>query len=366
MQNQKGLFVLNVKDDYLETLEHTINTQSSAGESRVLQIWNEILENIADETKVSIEKTNDFHPMVQYILEQMTKGEKPFSFYYDGDFNDNIWSFLCERTNIRVERPIRINLSYVLNEEFVNYERDSERSDLYIHNLLRLISQIPAFDVEIYEAKEKKSIALFSYEDVVNGIGFCEKDRLDGLYFCLNDKLGELSLQELHESFLVVKAMSVKEKFTDFIDVLKNREEQIPAYVYLPHIYLYMGSQELKEKMYRENAIDRTEYEIWSLFHFFMNNEKVQDARFIIASKALSDAFEHGFVKVHGSVMQLEKYKNYFLEDIDQLSKKFVRTKTLVLDSGKSANVEIPNVMNRSKHTFLIELMLKIYSLSRL
>ena len=31
--------------------------------------------------------------------------------------------------------------------------------------------------------------------------------------------------------------------------------------------------------------------------------------------------FEHGFVKVHGSVMQLEKYKNYFLEDIDQLSK---------------------------------------------
>jgi len=99
-----------------------------------------------------------------------------------------------------------------------------------------------------------------------------------------------------------------------------------------------------------------------------MNNEKVQDARFIIASKALSDAFEHGFVKVHGSVMQLEKYKNYFLEDIDQLSKKFVRTKTLVLDSGKSANVEIPNVMiySEPKHTFLIRTNVnKIYSLSR-
>jgi hypothetical protein len=371
MQNKKGLFVIHVNDDYLETLKQKNHTERLAGESEALNIWDNLLTNVADETQVKIEQTDEFQPIVQYVLEQMAKGEKDFSYYYDGDFNDNIWSFLCERINIRVERPIRIELNYVINEKFIDYRKDSDRSNLYIHNLLRLISQIPAFDVEIYEAEKKEDAVLFSYEDVFNGVGFCDQDYLEGLCICHNNKLGQLSLQELKESFSHrKKAMSVKGEFTDFIDVLKNVEKQSSAFAYLPHIYLYMGSRALKEKMYRENAIDHTEYEIWGLFHSFMYKEKVRNStKFIVSSKALTDAYEHGFVKVHGGVMRLEQYKNDFLEDLDKVYQRYIGKEMLVLGSEKTTTFEIPNVMiySEPKHTLLIRTNVnKRYRLARI
>ena len=372
MQIQKNFFVLQINDGYLETLRRTISAKSPSEQGIALQIWTNILSDVADETKVKIKETGDFFPIVQFILEQMAKGEKDFSFYYDGDFNDNIWSYLSKLINIRVDRPICIQLGYVLNENFINYKKDSDRSNTYIHNLLRLISQIPAFDVEIFEAEKKQEAILFSYEDLFNGIGFCGADgTMKDLYLCKNNKLGQLSYQELEESFSQrKKVMLVQGQFTNLIKAFKNREKQSSAYAYLPHIYLYMGSEALKEKMYRENAIDRTEYETWGLFQSFLYREKIQDAtKFIVASKALTDVYEHGFVKIHGGVMQLEQYKNDFLEDLHNICQRFAGKEMLVLGSGKEITFEIPNVMiySEPKHTLLIRTNVnKRYRLTRI
>ena len=369
MLNKKGLFVLEIHNHYIDTLLHDVCMVGSGEESKALRIWDDILASLKDETKVKAEQINDFHPLIQHVLEEMIKGEKDFAFYYDGDFNDNIWSFLCKRMNLRVDRPICIQLSYVLNEIFIDYKHDSACSNAYIHTLLRLISQIPAFDIEIYEAEQKKDVVLFSYEDVCNGIGFCEQGYMQNLYFCQNNKLGQLSLEELQESFSRrKKAMLVKEQFTDFINVLMAKDEQAPAYVYVPYIYLYMGSNALREKMYQENAIDSMEYETWGLFHSFVNNDKIHNARFIVLPKALTDAYEHGFVKVHGGAMQLEHYKNDFLEDIDKTYKGFTKNNMLILDAEKVTNFKMPNVMiySEPKHTLLIRTNVnKRYRLTR-
>ncbi|NLB08352.1 MAG: hypothetical protein GX832_01505 [Clostridiales bacterium] len=367
MQKDNGLFILEVADNYLDTLEDSVH-EGDLGAGKVLKIWEDILTNAADETKVKIERISDFQSLIQYALEYTTTAEKDFPFYYDGDINDNIWSLLSERTDFRIERPIYVRLHYVLNEDFINYKCDSRRSNLYIHNLLRFISQIPGFDIEIYESDKTKSTVLFSYGYALNGFGFSEPDQPESLYFCCNKRLSQLSSQELEAVFSGrKKAMLVKEEFTDFIDVLANREEQAPTYVYLPHIHLYMGSQALRERMYQENAIDSIEYETWGFVHSFIHEDKVRASRFIVSAKALSNAYEYGFVKVHGGVMQLEQYKNDFLEDIDRKYNSFSGKNMLVLD--KSTDFAVPNVMvySEPKHTLLIRTNInKCYRLTRL
>ncbi|MDI9471231.1 MAG: hypothetical protein QM296_13680 [Bacillota bacterium] len=366
MNRRKGLFILHVEDDYLDSLGNipSLGMPEAGG---MLRIWEEIF--ASSDSRVRIEESREFFPVVQLMLEQIAKGEKDYSVYYDDDFNDNIWSYFCERTNFRIDRPIRIQLRFVLNEKLIDYRRDPKRSNLYIHNLLRLIAQIPAFDIEIMDRGEEKDTALFSYEDTFNGVTFCKNGNLEGLCFSMNQRLGQLALEELQESFAKRrKIMCLREEFSDFRQVLEEKGGQVRAYGYVPYIYLYMGSQELREKMYTEHAIDRAEYEIWGMFHTFLVGEKIENARYIVSAKAVSDAYEQGIVKVHGGMMQLEKYKNDFLKDMDW-AHRFLQDKgTLFLGSEKSLKLDIPKIMiySEPKHSMLIRTNVnKRYHLTR-
>ena len=63
MQKDNGLFILEVADNYLDTLEDSVH-EGDLGAGKVLKIWEDILTNAADETKVKIERISDFQSLI--------------------------------------------------------------------------------------------------------------------------------------------------------------------------------------------------------------------------------------------------------------------------------------------------------------
>lgn len=90
-------------------------------------------------------------------------------------------------------------------------------------------------------------------------------------------------------------------------------EEGDLAYAYLPYIYLYMGSADLRQQMFDDGAIDRQEYETWELAHALYHSPGFQVAKLMIPEEAFRSTYEEGFVKVHGGIMDLGPYKAAFL-----------------------------------------------------
>lgn len=311
MLKVKSIIALTTRDDQIQRWYNETPLEGS----RIDALWKALLEKVAL-GQVQADQADDFKGMLRYIFQDLTKSEHDVFFFYRGDFIRDVWNYLYPWINVRSERPVKLNLAFTLDPKTLDLQADPQGARAYVHGILTLLAQVPAFDLEIFAQDRQDSLVLFAYEDLFSGLAHVPEADLPIIYFARNPALIDYTFKGLKNAF--AQAPPLMTIHPDFRAYCKSINSQVlgdSAYVYFPYLYLYMASLDLRQTMYDQAFIDKAEFEAWGHFHRIVNMDRIKKARIIIQRKSMTDALKQGIVKVQGGMLFLGDYHQAFVED---------------------------------------------------
>lgn len=157
------------------------------------------------------------------------------------------------------------------------------------------------------------------------------------MFFVENPQTVQTQFQVLEKSFSARKPVfSLEEDFLSTILAHPVKKTTPQPIIYLPRLYLYYGSLDLREKMYQDRIINRVEYDMWGNIHSILQRPEVSRAKIIINKAYINDTFKRGWVyKLNGG---LQLYGDYYKDYMNDLFGFFGSDKVQVIDHEKVEN----------------------------
>ena len=106
----------------------------------------------------------------------------------------------------------------------------------------------------------------------------------------------------------------------NFVEKFTEMDKNLPAntpILYTPRLYLYYGSDELREQMLEDRFINIKEYELWGKIRTILLRPGIPQAKIIITRSSFNDTFARGWIYQSNGGLQLfgDHYKKY-MEDL--------------------------------------------------
>lgn len=336
MLNMKTLIALIVSD---ENIQRWFNETPLEG-NRVESLWTRLIgKEEADPAPeiIQAQTLTNFQEMILFVLDQLTKTDQNVLFFYKGDFIRDVWMRIQPWVDMRSERPVKLTLSFELDPTTVSPLEDQDRAYAYVEGILSLLTQVPVFNLKIYQKEADQDLLPFAYQDLFCGVARREDDQNRSIYFSRNPALIQYAFHDLKNHFsdrpTLMRAYPEYMEFLDILDTLGDSDDQSQAYVYMPFVYLYLGSLNLRQAMYEDGYIDKIEYQNWGCFHRFMDKARVRKARFILHRQPMWDAFKRGLVKTQGGFIPLGVYHKTFIEETKHYREPATRLDAIAIDA---------------------------------
>ena len=338
---------LSIQYPYIQALVYSDKEQSKAELIADLLEKSYVRTSSRDEIRKNEEQSSAItltgaEDVVNYLINYLTQNVRDLSdnttFYYTGNivrcFNnrllDNIYINYISPNSIKVK--FAINMDFLLND---NHEKLN-----FINSYFRLISSLPFLDLEIYEAKRNTdNIIRMAQKGKMAGWGFDLINEIPEILFIVENKENvdesHLSLRKFFEEKNPI--LSLLDNFVEkFTEMDKNLPANTPI-LYTPRLYLYYGSDELREQMLEDRFINIKEYELWGKIRTILLRPGIPQAKIIITRSSFNDTFARGWIYQSNGGLQLfgDHYKKY-MEDLFLL---FQRENMIILDDEKILNV---------------------------
>ncbi|NLJ71124.1 MAG: hypothetical protein GX328_06650 [Clostridiaceae bacterium] len=295
-----------------------------------------------DKTKCSAITITDTKNVINYLINFLTQNVYELSeystFYYSGNIVRCFSAELLDNYYINYMSPHCLRVKFTVNLDLII--NDEQEKLIFVNSFFRIITGLPFLNLEIYEATRKTAhIVRMAQKGNMAGWGFDLKNEVPEVLFVIeneeNVNESYLSLQTLFENKNPI--FSLQENFEE---AFKNIDEDLPENMpifYTPRLYLYYGSDELKEQMLQDRFINIQEYELWNKLQTFLSRPQIRQAKIIITKSSFNDTFARGWIyKTNGGIQIFGDYYKKYMADIYMM---FQRNNIIILDDDKISNV---------------------------
>ncbi|MGB4609135.1 MAG: hypothetical protein WBH77_00755 [Saccharofermentanales bacterium] len=280
--------------------------------------------------------------VVNYLINYLTQNLHDLThyatFYYTGNlvrcFNnkllDNIYINYISPNSFRVKSTV--NMDLLIN--------DKQEDLQYINSYLRLISSLPFLNLEIYEAtRNSDSVVRMVHQGDMAGWGFDLNNEVPEILFVIENK------EKIDESYLSLKTffagknpiIALQERFVEGLKDIADKPPANTPILYTPRLYLYYGSDKLRERMFKDRFINKQEYELWGKIRTVLTGPELSQMKVIITKSSFNDTFVRGWIyKTNGSIQIFGDYYKKYIEDLFMM---FKRKNIIILDDDKISNV---------------------------
>ncbi|MDI9461527.1 MAG: helix-turn-helix domain-containing protein [Saccharofermentanales bacterium] len=277
--------------------------------------------------------------LINYLTQHITHGSKSFStFYYMGNIVRCFSDDLLDNIYINYMSPNSLKVKFTVNMDLLS--SDYYKGLAFMNAYLRLISALPFLNLEIYKAAQSSAdVVSMAQRGGMAGWGFNIIDGVPDVLFVSEDEEtideGYLSLRMFFE--MNQPLLSLQKNCEDiFVDMGDDPSARTPI-LYTPRMYLYYGSDELREQMFEDRFINIKEYELWGKLRKVLSGLVTRQTKIIVTKTALNDTFARGWIyKTNGSNQIYGDHYKKYTEDVFTM---FQRQNLIILDNEKISNV---------------------------
>lgn len=258
-------------------------------------------------------------------------------FYYTGNI---IWCFTddyLDSNYINIMSPNSARIRFEVDLDACLGDRNLALK--FLNRFFLLISSLTFLKFELFEKDPKSNQALtFVQKDQFAAWGFdLDQDVPANMFYVENPQTVQAHFQALEEDFSARTPIFGLEK--DFLASIMTRPKNAyknPPIIYMPRLYLYYGSSDLREKMYQDRFINKIEYDLWGQVHQILKRPEIKQAKIIISKSYLNDTFKRGWVyKANGGLQLFGDYYKSYMEDLFAF---FDSDQIQVIDNDKIEN----------------------------
>lgn len=275
--------------------------------------------------------------IINILTQNLYRQREDSTFYYTGNIVSCFSDDYLDINYVNIMTPNSAEIRFQID---LDRCLDNPRQALqFLNRFFLLISSLTFLKFAIYESQGPlEDTITFLQKDTFAAWGFNNEAGIpDVMFFVENPDTIDAQYRALERAFSKKSPILTLEK--NYVASIIARDyisEKLQPILYMPRLYLYYGSLELREKMYQDRFINRVEYEMWGQIHQVLSRPEIKEAKIILTKSYINDTFKRGWVyKANGGLQIFGDYYKTYIEDVFSF---FDRDKIVVLD-----NENIPN-----------------------
>lgn len=277
--------------------------------------------------------------MFDVIDKETTNKEITKDIYFQGDIFNALTPEMIDFLTFLYTSNNNYRLHFVTDSHFlINYKNESIKK---VHKFFRLTSQLPFLELIPYISDDVQDFQC-AFDEVFYIYGTAVSSGNDfKIFITQNPDIFEKGKRKLKNNFSkLTPLIEVEPSIENFFQWLNQKPADNKALLYIPALSIYLAGQNLCEKLYANNIISQSDYDIWKILSILHQKANRQNVIFLIPESGINRVLKEGLVKTCEGLIQLKaEYKSAYITEMKALFDAKKAKKEFYMIPDKTPNI---------------------------